>query len=480
MSQTMLAENGAAATAPEPTPRPDGAKTYRGETLDELLPQIRAELGPDAVVLRQREGLAGGVAGFFQKRCVEVDARPGVPRVDVYDEPAHNPAPAPADAGWDDEPAEGGWPPAAFDAPVPSAAATPAVPATPAASAPAPEPHPVRNDAATREGLATDGVRKLVDQAQPFADLLDELTPKSTFRPQYGRNCGFTDETEAPGADSLGNAAGTGDVPAAERPPAADAPSAPPSAAPSAPRAAERLRAALADAGLGEDLADGIVGDVVASRLPFATPGRLRTLVRDELALRIPVAPAAAPGPRALAVVGPAGSGKTAAVAALAAAHAAAGGDVICVTISPADGGAALTALLAGSGVEAVVLDRAAPDPALAERLARGLVVVDTPAAWAGSPDIEKLARRLRKLGVGEVHLALRAGSGRRAAAELIDGLARLRPDRLLVTGAAETAHLGAAADAAIRSSLPLGYVADGPAALAPVDVRALAARIVT
>ena len=49
-------------------------KTYRGATLEELLPTIRAELGPDAVITRQREGLVGGVGGFFQKKCVEVEA----------------------------------------------------------------------------------------------------------------------------------------------------------------------------------------------------------------------------------------------------------------------------------------------------------------------------------------------------------------------------------------------------------------------
>src|SRR5215218_1851640 len=38
-------------------------RTYRGGSLEELLPRIRAELGDDAVVVRQREGLTGGVAG---------------------------------------------------------------------------------------------------------------------------------------------------------------------------------------------------------------------------------------------------------------------------------------------------------------------------------------------------------------------------------------------------------------------------------
>src|SRR3954449_13184502 len=90
-------------------------KTYRGRTLEELLPQIREELGPDAIVLRRREGLNGGVGGFFQKHFVEVDARKALP-----DETALE----------------------------------------------------ARNDRATEEGLSTPGVQALVAQASPFADTL--------------------------------------------------------------------------------------------------------------------------------------------------------------------------------------------------------------------------------------------------------------------------------------------------------------------
>jgi len=49
-------------------------KTYRASTLTDALAQVRAELGPDAVVVRRREGLHGGVAGFFQKAVVEIEA----------------------------------------------------------------------------------------------------------------------------------------------------------------------------------------------------------------------------------------------------------------------------------------------------------------------------------------------------------------------------------------------------------------------
>src|SRR4051794_21198912 len=86
-------------------------RTFTGRSLDEILPQVRAELGPDAIVVRRRQGLAGGVAGFFQRPFAEVEARRAVP----------------------DE---------------------------------------VRNDRATAEGLASPAIQALVEQATPFADAL--------------------------------------------------------------------------------------------------------------------------------------------------------------------------------------------------------------------------------------------------------------------------------------------------------------------
>ncbi|MDX6562291.1 MAG: flagellar biosynthesis protein FlhF [Gaiellales bacterium] len=67
--------------------------TYRGGTLEEVLPLIRDELGPEAVIVRQREGVVGGFGGFFGKRCIEIEARPAAVRqsqpsravVDAYD-----------------------------------------------------------------------------------------------------------------------------------------------------------------------------------------------------------------------------------------------------------------------------------------------------------------------------------------------------------------------------------------------------------
>src|SRR4051795_7143605 len=91
---------------------PDDVKTFRGRSLEELLPQIRAELGPDAIVLRRREGVGGGI---FKRPYVEVEAR-----------------------------------------------------------APTAEERPleIRSDRATAEGLSSPAVQALFEQATPFADAL--------------------------------------------------------------------------------------------------------------------------------------------------------------------------------------------------------------------------------------------------------------------------------------------------------------------
>jgi flagellar biosynthesis protein FlhF len=62
-------------------------RTFSGGSLEEILPRIRAELGPDAVITRQREGLTGGIAGFFAKQFVEIEAcAGGAKRLDVVDD----------------------------------------------------------------------------------------------------------------------------------------------------------------------------------------------------------------------------------------------------------------------------------------------------------------------------------------------------------------------------------------------------------
>src|SRR5215213_7620350 len=112
-------------------------RTYRGGSLEELLPRIRAELGDDAVVVRQREGLTGGVAGFFQKRTVEIEARRGQSSLGVEwfagDPEEHAVVtPSPRFTG----------PPAEERAPAPQVAAAPSAPPVAAVPPPPADPPP--------------------------------------------------------------------------------------------------------------------------------------------------------------------------------------------------------------------------------------------------------------------------------------------------------------------------------------------------
>jgi flagellar biosynthesis GTPase FlhF len=399
-------------------------KTYRGESIEDLLPRIRAELGPEAVIVSRREGLIGGVAGFFQKKCVEVDARPGGARIDVYDD------------GDGDE--------TVMDQPLVS------------------ETPPVRNDAATREGLGTPAMQQLVGEAKPFSDLLQEMTPQVPQPPLSPAARAYAEAEALPVAEPEATT-----VPEPEVDPTPE------------PKRVAALREGMVAAGLGADLAAVVVDAVVTNVAPFATPGRLRTLVRNELALRLPVAPAPGPGRRHLAVVGPAGTGKTAAVARVAAAHAAAGQDVACLTLEPADAGAALRAMLEGSGVTVEAISYEDLAVALLGASAQ-LVLIDTPAAAPSSGvTVESLGATLGAAGVDEIHLAVRAGTASPAAVEMFENLKGLDPNRILVSAAADTSYIGAAVDVAIRTSLPVHYVAETVVELAPADPRDLASRVV-
>ena len=300
-------------------------KTYRGRTLEELLPQIREELGPDAIVLRRREGLAVAIGGFFQKHFVEVDARQALP---------------------DETPLE------------------------------------ARNDRATEEGLSTPGVQALVAQASPFADTLSRAEQvlieaarrlslrcgarcRRPLRPQpfvasdfdasaLGRASAPTPET----ASDLRSPARVFPEPATDAQPAIDLPVdedplpptpavVAPSVAPIAPpAAAAAVEKRLVDGGLTSGLASDLVGEAVTHGLPFHGPRALKKLVRSALTRRLPVMADLGPDSRVVAFVGTGGSGKSNAIAHIATAYAAAGASVAVVALRSSDGGRALAARL--------------------------------------------------------------------------------------------------------------------------------------
>ncbi len=113
-----------------------GTRTYRGRSVEEIVPRIQRELGSEAIIVRRREGLTGGVLGFFQHPFVEIEAMPGGPGIDVYDAaesatPAPLPPPAPQQLAPLQRPALG-YRPIADQPPPPPAPPPPVPPAPPA------------------------------------------------------------------------------------------------------------------------------------------------------------------------------------------------------------------------------------------------------------------------------------------------------------------------------------------------------------
>src|SRR4051794_11562719 len=242
------------------------SRTFRGNSLEELLPQIREELGPDALITRQRDGIVGGIGGFFGKKTVEVEARP-----------------------------------AGSVLPPPSA-----IPSQPA-----------RLDLYdTSEAEAEDArptTNRLLDelyrQASPFAERLTEAeeaveeNPEEFVRfeaPVFGEEPAAA-VAEEPPVEELRI-----ETPRVEEPPPAPAPT------PSAPLAdALAPRSALMAPRAPTAIADSVLEAAERHMQPFARLEPLSAHVRRALADRIKVKHGWTTARRTIAVVGPQGAGRT-------------------------------------------------------------------------------------------------------------------------------------------------------------------------
>jgi hypothetical protein len=485
-------------------------RTYRGGSLEELLPRIRAELGDDAVVVRQREGLTGGVAGFFQKRTVEIEARRGqsslgvewfagdpeedaivtpsprftsLPAEEQVPVPVHAPeataAPAPA------PPPVAVAPPAAADPPPNS----PFAAYLNAAGVPDPAPSPAENGVpegvpAALAGDAFPNAEELMRDAlaahrapappPPPAEPI-VTSPQVDAIPVPEPEPIAVEPEPEPEPEPV--AAAPAWEPPTPTPPAASAPAPAPAAAVARPQAARHLITTLTSRGVEPSLAATVVDDALLHRLPLEPVATLPGAVASQLAARIPVATLSGPGPRTVVLAGAAGSGAPRLVAGIAGAYATRTTlDVACVALRTPDGGRALAAALAPLGVPV----HAATDGADAATHVRllghdALVLVDT--APVTPDDAGRLASDLGALGPLELHLALGPGGGPSASA-LVQ---ILRPHRLALGDPSDPLHLGAVLQAAIDAACPITFVASTAAAgrpdlaVHPADAAALA-----
>jgi flagellar biosynthesis GTPase FlhF len=416
-------------------------KTFRARSLTDALAQVRDELGPDAVVVRRREGLEGGVAGFFQRAVVEIEAQPGgtallsadAPGTSLLDHDAAivpEPMPAPIQIAptLARDAATAGFAAALATAErtTEPAGAGAGAGAVAAPRAPAMRPH---TDA------AVDAIPQPRDSAPEVVPVLTVPSTAPAFVPEpFG----------AP-APAMGTAL-------AVAPDHAEA---------------DRVAATLRRAGLSDAFSAAVLDEAMIHGLPFTDEGHtaLRPLVARALARRLTVAPVS--GARAVAVVGAGGSGKTAVIARLALAYAAARRlPVAVIALRSKDSGAELARLLAPAGVPMWATDDVEGAAARIANLRRGaLVLVDThglPAQMRTDPFVaDALAADLRRLGLDEVHFALPATLAGEVAREMLAAARDLGADRIAVTHSDATARLGMPVELAVEAALPISYLAD-------------------
>jgi flagellar biosynthesis GTPase FlhF len=394
-------------------------KTYRGRSLAEVLPKIKAELGPDAEIVRQRSGLTGGVGGFFQREMIEVDARAPEarerqPRFDAYDED-------PADSGFRIQDSA----PQTF----------------------VPDPLPAA-DPETEEGLSAPAIQEILRQAAPFADHLASASQQIEPKPQPSS---FS-PLPSPGRD---------------RPQTADA-------------LQEGLVEAGLNAELAKRVVSETVSHMLPFGSPRGLKKMVRRSLARHIPVA-PSAPAGARS-IAFVGPGGSGKTLCAARLAAAYA-AGSDMPVVVIALRAPDGGAELRSLLEPLGVGVRAVESGSEGRAhLAGAVDHAVVVVDTPAVAPGSAaEVAALGSELVALGVGEVHLTLPASWSGPAARDIGERLEPLHPSRIALTHLDESAHVGGLLDYAIRAERPISYVSQGtgvPGGLAPADAEELTALV--
>jgi Meckel syndrome type 1 protein len=471
-------------------------RTYRGRELAELLPQIRAELGPDAVVTCQREGLVGGIRGFFAQRFVEVEAMAAPPAqgVDIYD-------------GEDAEPdtVEYQVVAAAAEAPEQPLAVGEGFSET-LDGVVAVESTGVFADQLAAASAAPSAALESSADAAPNRDSSDELFSFESRPAELSR--GRSEYAPEPRARPAAPASVAAPEDRRERASAVPQPPAVPLRWPSADAASEPVllhstpaeQAPIESAwfggesreagefliarGVGARLAEDLIGEARTHDLPFAGAGGMRDALCACVARRLPRHRSLPRDGALIAVVGVGGSGKTRCAAAIAASYKGASAlEVRAVVLGRYDSGSELSSLVEPLGVPVHTAERGSRAAVeIAAARSGVLVVADTPTVSPADPaGIGILAVELSALTPEEVLVTLPATSNAAAARQLLAALAPLSPSGIIVTHADETDQLGTAVELSLESGLPVVYIHDGlelPGALAPADPAAIAERL--
>jgi flagellar biosynthesis protein FlhF len=435
---TFPVQHRPASRAPLSQSPADGTtRVYRGRSIDELIPRIEAELGADAIVVRRKRGLEGGIGGFFQRPFVEVEAKPGTPRFDMYDEGMGEPVLPP--------------------------------PPTPAPAVPRPAGSYVTNTLATI-AAASSPEPVVEDPPRPSADLpaeFHELTP-DTFASalieaeQALPAPAAPAPTPSPVPDPIGDELDLLDREMRElqviRPRTTEV-----SSAPLHGRARMGIEKAMLGVGVSEELTGELIDAAIAHALPFAPRISLAKAVHGAVVTRIPRVPLLPARSAAVAVIGPGGSGKTCCCAALLGAYRRAGAlPASCATITLVGEREEPAMLLSPQIMEPEALTTPRARQALAQAREDGLLLLDMPPlSPADRSLIRQMASVLGVLKPDRVVVALPATLGAQAAAQLLEALRPLGATAMVITHADETDQIGVAVEAACRFGLAPEYLLD-------------------
>jgi flagellar biosynthesis GTPase FlhF len=437
----------------------DGARIYRGRSVEEIIPQIQRELGEEAIVVRRREGLTGGILGFFQRSYVEIEAMAGGPRVDLYDEPdsASPPPPLPP------QPQRSAPRPDLQGryAPEPPARATAPV----AESAPPPAPPSAPSRFYTRTPASADPAAAGAYVTAHLASLARADRSRSEYPPPLYR--------QAP-REPLDWQAQFQELIPREPPQRSAFPAAEPQRG-APPRAAERrvvapgsyarasagVAKSLQRYGVSEEFAAELIEAAIAHALALAPRAGLAQAVRATLAQRIPVAPPLPSKGAAIVVVGAGGAGKTTCCATLLGAYRRGRSrPASCATITRGEERGELELILSPQIMKPSSVRAPRALKALRSARSDGLAVIDTPhLSPSDRTGIRELARLLGAVEPERVVLALPATLGATAAAQLLAALRPLDANALVLTHADETDQIGVAVEAACRSAIAPEYM---------------------
>ncbi len=504
----MSTESALLTTPHQPHSETDGdIRVFRGRSIDELIPRIEAELGTDAIVVRRKRGLEGGIGGFFQRTFVEVEAKPGTPRIDIYDEgmgesampSPQQPIPAVprpngayvtdtlatiAAAGTHEsapgtrestpqpfpEPAVASIPrpsvqstpePAVMGIPRPSAQSTSEpvfkrAPELALQSTPKPvvenPPLPATNSAGAFQELTPDTFASALVEAE---QALPESMPGAAHVP-------VATHTPVPTQDALGDELDLLDRDMGElqisRPQATPVPT-----VPQRGRARMGIERSMIGVGVSEELTTELIDAAIVHALPFAPRIGLAKAVHGAVVARIPRTPLLKARSATVAVIGPGGSGKTSCCAALLGAYRRAGAlPASCATITLIGERDEPAMLLSPQIMEPEAIASMRAKQALAQAREEGLLLLDMPPlSPADRSTIRQMAGVLEALKPDRVVVALPATLGATAAAQLLEALRPLRATAMAITHADETDQIGVAIEAACQFGLAPDYLLD-------------------